>query len=253
VDLDRREALRRLGGAGLALSVRAAAVPFAPCGVLVPEQVAPNTPYTPTSHYDILVVEGWRVRVNRDFRQKRAALCREVLKLLSCKLYAVSRIVPPTALKHIKQVPIWLELREGHHPCMVYHPDAGWLREHDMNPEKAHCVEIAGAENFLSWEHDQPWMCLHELAHSYHDQVLGFENAEVRNAYDQAVRTRIYESVLRISGTHERHYALTDQKEYFAECSESYFGVNDFFPFVRAELREHDRLGYQVVEKMWRL
>ncbi|MEE8389889.1 MAG: hypothetical protein V3S14_03710, partial [Anaerolineae bacterium] len=35
-------------------------------------------------------------------------------------------------------------------------------------------------------------------------------------------------------------YALKNDKEYFAESSEAYFGTNDFFPFVRAELRRHD-------------
>ncbi|MGO9112581.1 MAG: hypothetical protein ACLP9L_25400 [Thermoguttaceae bacterium] len=33
-------------------------------------------------------------------------------------------------------------------------------------------------------------------------------------------------------GQHVRHYALTDHKEFFAEMSEAYFGMNDFFPFV---------------------
>ena len=37
----------------------------------------------------------------------------------------------------------WVELNEPHHPCMCYHPDAGWLRAHDMNPEKARSIEIA--------------------------------------------------------------------------------------------------------------
>ncbi len=31
---------------------------------------------------------------------------------------------------------IWVEAKETHHPCMAYHPDAGSLREHGMNPEK---------------------------------------------------------------------------------------------------------------------
>ena len=30
-----------------------------------------------------------------------------------------------------------------------------------------------------------------------------------------------------------RHYALTNHKEFFAEMSEAYFGMNDFFPFNR--------------------
>jgi hypothetical protein len=41
--------------------------------------------------------------------------------------------------------------------------------------------------------------------------------------------------------------------EYFAELSEAYFWVNDFYPFVRAELREHDPAGYAAVEAAWGL
>ena len=48
---------------------------------------------------------------------------------------------------------------------MTYHPDAGWLRDHGVNPEKASCVELANVRNFLEWTREQPSMLLHELAH----------------------------------------------------------------------------------------
>ena len=33
--------------------------------------------------------------------------------------------------------------------------------------------------------------------------------------------------------------------------SEAYFGTNDFFPFVRAEIRQHDPQMYEVLQKSW--
>ena len=48
-----------------------------------------------------------------------------------------------------------------------------------------------------------------------------------------------------------KHYALTDHKEYFAESTEAYLGVNDFFPFVRAELKQHDPRMFRLQEKIW--
>lgn len=45
--------------------------------------------------------------------------------------------------------------------------------------------------------------------------------------------------------------AIADAKEYFAEATEAYFGTNDFYPFVRPELNEHDPEGYAVVRAMW--
>ena len=47
---------------------------------------------------------------------------------------------------------------------------------------------------------EQPWALLHELSHAYHDQVLGFEDACVRRAYDHYKASGHGDSVLHISG-----------------------------------------------------
>ena len=46
-------------------------------------------------------------------------------------------------------------------------------------------------------------------------------------------------------------YAITNHREYFAELSEAYFGRNDYYPFVRAELEAFDLGGYGVVHSAW--
>ena len=48
-----------------------------------------------------------------------------------------------------------------------------------FNPAKEKSVEISNLANFLKWSLHQPWMVLHELAHSYHHQVLGWDDPEV--------------------------------------------------------------------------
>ena len=60
-----------------------------------------------------------------------------------------------------------------------------------------------------------------------------------------------YEEVLHINGREVRHYALTNHKEYFAEATEAYFGTNDFFPFVRGELRRHDPDMHALLAELW--
>ena len=57
--------------------------------------------------------------------------------------------------------------------------------------------------------------------------------------------------MLRIGGSKEKHYALTNDQEYFAEATEAYFGTNDFYPYVRSEPREYDERGYRTLEKIW--
>jgi hypothetical protein len=190
--------------------------------------------------------------VNKRLLEKeQRALGEQTLKLLGDHLYRISRVVPDKALGRLRKIPIWVELAHPRHPCMCYHPSAAWLREHDMNPKKAGAVEIANAKNFLSWTHAQPWMVLHELAHGYHHQVLGFEHAGIRKCYEKAVASKSYDSVLHIDGHKRRAYALTNDKEYFAELSEAFFGTNDFYPFVRAELKQHDPDMFALLEKLW--
>ena len=134
---------------------------------------------------------------------------------------------------------------------MCYHPSKEWLSQNGFNPEKAGSVEIANAENFLTWTIAQPWMVLHELAHGYHHQVLGYDNEEIAAAYKQAVDSKKYESVLHINGKNEKAYALNNDQEYFAEASEAFFGTNDFYPFVRSELKQFDPVFYEIMKKLW--
>ena len=35
-----------------------------------------------------------------------------------------------------------------------------------------------------------------------------------------------------------------------AECSEAFFGTNDFYPFVRSELKQHDEKMYELLKKL---
>jgi hypothetical protein len=175
------------------------------------------------------------------------------LELLRHQLYQITRVVPEGPLKELRRIPIWAEYKAPRHPCMCYHPSRRWLSEHDFNPEKARSVEIANAENFLKWTHGQPWMVMHELAHSYHHCVLGYDNAEVNHAYKDAVNGKQYESVLHINGRPRRAYALNNDQEYFAESTEAFFGTNDFYPFVRSELQHHDPNMYQLLRKLWKV
>jgi len=48
-----------------------------------------------------------------------------------------------------------------------------------------------------------------------------------------------------------RHYGLTDHKEFFAEMSEAYFGMDDFFPFNRAELMTAEPEIYALLRSIW--
>ena len=209
--------------------------------------------YTPTADYAVREIEGWRVLVNNELLKDHPDLSEKVLKLLGHQLYQITRKVPDEAVKELRRIAIWVEYKAPRHRCMCYHPNRQWLIEHDFNPEKERSVEIANAENFLTWTIGQPWMVLHELAHGYHHCVLGYANAEIKEAYDKAVESGCYESVLHINGSSRRAYALNNDQEYFAEATEAFFGTNDFYPFVRSELQQHDPNLYQSLRKLWKV
>ncbi len=203
--------------------------------------------------YQTQTIEGWPVVVNRGFLEREPEVAERTLKLLGFQLYQVTRVVPPDALAKLRTIRIWVEEKEAEPPCMTYHPDPKWLREHGKDPEKARCVELANARNFLSWTIEQPWMLLHELSHGYHHQFLprGFANPRVKAAYDHAMKARLYDRVLRYSGQEEKAYAANNPMEYFAEATEAYFGTNDFYPFIRIELRRHDPKAVEMLEALW--
>lgn len=206
----------------------------------------------PTSQYETRIVEGWTVYVNRTLLREPSSLGADALKVLAGKLYDITRVVPERSCVELRKVPIWLGVDDGPNDRAQYHPSPDWLTKHGLNPDKAKAVEIGNAKRFLRTAVEQPSMVLHELAHAYHDRVLRFDHPDIRKAYDDAKAGGRYDSVLRISGVKERHYALTDPQEYFAEGTEAFFGTNDFFPFVKAELRQHDPALFHLLEEIWR-
>lgn len=206
-----------------------------------------------TDAYSRQELRGWRLYVHPSLAAEHAETGQQVLALLDHQLASIERRVPGAAVEKLRKIPIWIEYDEPHHPCMCYHPDAGWLREHQMNPDKQDSIEIANARNFLSWTIDQPWMVLHELAHGYHELFVdgGYANEPIAAALENARQRANYEEVRHVNGDRVRHYALTNPMEYFAEGTEAYFGANDFYPFVRTELESHDPELFKLLGEVW--
>ncbi len=210
-----------------------------------------EAPYEPTENYVVQEIEGWAVHVNKCLLDEQKVVGDKVLRLLEVKLCDINRVVPKKALEELHRVPIWVEFEDKDVKCMCYHPSRRWLMEHGFNPEKAKAVEIGNAKAFLTWTLEQPSMVLHELAHAYHHRVLGYENPDIREAYKRAVESKSYESVLHYTGGEKRAYALNNDQEYFAELTEAFFGQNDFYPFVRAEVMRYDLQMYETLKKLW--
>ena len=201
----------------------------------------------------LLTVEGWPVEWNPVFKkEENKKLFMEVKKALANHLQRITYILEPEKVIRLRKLFIRIDLNHSL-GNMQYHPSKAWLIKNNHDPSLEKRVHVPRANNLLKKDQwaKHPYVILHELAHSYHDQVLGFDHKEIISAYVRAEKERLYERVLLFRGGKTRHYARTNHKEFFAEMTETYLGVNDFYPFVRAELKEHDPKTFQLMEKIW--
>jgi hypothetical protein len=212
-----------------------------------------DSPAKPESHTK-RDIEGWTVHIDdRLLTGPDKELGDHSLRILANRLYDIKLVVGPDKVKRLQQVPIWLDRTHGKLRPAQYHPSAGWLKSNGYSTTLVKCVHIPNAADFSSIDHQsvQPWSVLHELAHAYHDQVLDFDNAEIRAAWERFRESGKYASTLHINGKKTKHYALTNPMEFFAEMTEAYFGQNDFFPFNRAELQREEPELYELLTKIW--
>lgn len=203
-------------------------------------------------------ISGWTVRVSKDLLDKDAATTNHALDLLKIMLDEIVRVVPKEAVAELKKVTLYFSPQyDGDQPRAAYHPDAGWLREHGRDPSMAKGVEFTNVNIFDAEVRRMPNFALHELSHAYHDRVLGFQEASVMACYEKARASGQYDHVERQNSEGvrrlDRAYAMTNHKEYFAECSEAFFSKNDFFPFNKVELKQHDPQMFEVLEKVWKV
>lgn len=227
-----------------------------PCMALSQEQKSPVPPpeaAKPVSH-TTREIEGWMVRLDdRLLASPNEELGRRSIALLTARLAEIKLCVPAARVAQLQSVPIVLDLTHGALTSMQYHPSARWLVEHGYARELEKCVHIPVAGKFANARHNhiQPWCVLHELAHAFHDQVLGYENPRVKAAWQRYVDSGHGLKVLHVDGRTVRHYAMTNHKEFFAEMSEAYFGTNDFFPFVNGELKQAEPETYALLHEVW--
>ncbi len=85
-------------------------------------------------------------------------------------------------------------------------------------------------------------LLLHEFAHAVHDQLLSYDHAGVKAAYEQAMERRLYE---------KDFYAATNPREFFAEMSCTYLDRLHYYPHNRDELKKHDPVTFKTMESIW--
>jgi hypothetical protein len=177
------------------------------------------------------------------------------LQVLEGELKTIGRIVHAKALAELRKLTIWAEWDEGQalgngrpgKAVAVYYGGSqrGMLAA-GMNPLKANNITVLSTRD-LTREH-QPGqdsgrcVLLHEMVHAVHHKILGFDNAQIQAAYQQALER----------GKLERgSYAATNAAEFFAEMSCAYLDKLQYFPRDQVELRKHDPATFQLMVALW--
>lgn len=217
------------------------------------EPEKPPAPFMPTDKYHQREMLGFTLLVSPELAVRvrdRDAMYKELEK----QMHNIKRVLTADQFETLRQTKIWIEWEN---PALdspsAYMGSAAWIKLRGINPEKFGCIEINNTTKFLqSAARAQPWILMHELAHAWHFKVLGENHAGILQAYADAMERGLYNSVDYYDGMKKRRaYAAKSRYEYFAELTEAWFGKNDYYPFTREQLEQHDPQGFKLMRDVW--
>jgi dipeptidyl-peptidase-4 len=225
----------------------------------VPLQASSPADEPQVLRYETRTVEGWTLKIREELLQEHPQETAEAVELLRGQLQEIRQRVPAGAVKCLQTVKLYFSPEyKGEGARAEYHPGEGWLRDHGRDVSMVRSVEFSNILIFREETERMPNFALHELAHALHHQFLrlGYGNPELAEAYERVRRDGRYERVERRFGggravSKERHYGMSNPQEYFAESSEAWFSENDFFPFNREQLKQHDGEMCELLERLW--
>ena len=169
------------------------------------------------AHFDPVIkdIGGWTVHVDPKLLEgEHAEAGARALTMLANHLQRIAILMPEDRLENIRKVGIWIEYdhREINTEPGPYHPDVDWLTARGYDARLAKKVHVTRAASLLERHHmiKHPAVILHELAHAYHDQFLGFDEPRIKAAYAKAMKAGLYDEVLLYTGQKVRAYAANN-------------------------------------------
>lgn len=208
------------------------------------------------NHQDHL---GWSLFIHGDLLKNHPRETQRAVHLLRDQLQDIIDRVPAPAVAYLKKVPLYFSPSADGHGGACHHPSSAWLKKNNFPVEMAKTVEFSNILRFERETMRMPNFALHELAHAYHNHLLGDDHPAILKAYQAAKKSGRFNNLPKRTGDPKNPlkksngptYAMTNQMEYFAETTEAYFVENDITPYNRASLREMDPKVLPVLEKVW--
>jgi hypothetical protein len=212
----------------------------------------------PKREYVERAAGGWKVFLESELVDEHAELADAALHRLDTKLGELLRLLPEHSHARLRQLPIYLllgkEAKAGgrDNGAEYFQHNAPEFHEF-LDPHWGSSLVIYSARNYV-WL-DDDWalrVLIHEFGHAWQLEQWPEKQPDILAAWQNAVDQKLYEGVKDLQGGRiERAYAVTNQLEYFAELSCAYFFRGEYEPFDREALREHDPMGFAMLEKMW--
>lgn len=235
--------------------------PSLPLPIPVPEPVEfpqsePRPKKIAIPGYYARKIHGFNVLISRMAYDQSDEMDRRPIGYLETEFARIAELLPPDQLKVMARRPIWVEwdhtVPRNVRTYGIYYGSLGEsLAERGVDPRKAKCVcllSLKTAYKLRTEGKSVRLVILHELAHAVHDQHLGgSDNTVITNAYEQAKARGLYSEVRHIDQTVGVGYAARNEAEYFAELTCAYLDRLDYTPVNRAELKEHDSVGYELM------
>jgi len=208
------------------------------------------------SDVSAVMIEGHQVLISKKLTESQDAEVKKALDWIKWELFYIKSVFPEISYKAVDKTRIVLISEHPKLPKIAYHPSIEWFASNGFSDAEAKLFEksivISDLKNFSVSREFQKFMILHEMTHAvFFAKVTDEKFKKLQALFNRAKSKGLYKKVLHYNGFRLQSYALSDLAEYFAEGSESYFGLNDFFPFNRAELKNYDPELFSFLVDYW--
>lgn len=220
------------------------------------------TDAVPPANWNLHNIKGFTVLVHEEvLRQPADRWQRKPLDVLETEIDDLKRVVGPKLGELLRQIPIWVRWHvvDPGAPKAVafyYGYPANTLARAGREPLMTNSIEIVSLRRIGEMRPPgskfQQVVTLHEMAHAVHHRLLGFDAPEVTAAFKSAVDRKLYDSAADRAGRLSRPYARTNANEYFAEISCAFLDSCFYYPFTYSELKQHDPIGFALMESVWK-
>lgn len=200
------------------------------------------------SSYKTYKIDSFRCFVSDEVMRQEAngTWNTKPLAILSKALKKVNEVYPDKALDLFHRTFLFVDWNKPGALGLYVKGDKG---PSDFS-KHINCIELNGMK-FVTESHNNKKLepnnaatlvLIHELAHCYHHQILGWENGSIKNAYQNAKNKTIFDL---------KSYLMSSDKEYFAELTTAYLDKHYSTPKSKQEIKQKDVIGFALMESIW--